>query len=88
MLTSVKMAQALPFDGGIKGLVLRICLEPHQETRCRSGRTEVIVRLPSPTYVAFINLKESPVQEAKDLDPDAWEWHKVSFPPPKGKLMR
>jgi hypothetical protein len=45
----------------------------------RGGR-EVMVRLPASAYIAFSNLKERLSDEEKNLDPDAWEWNKVTPP--------
>lgn len=64
-------ANSLRFDGYTKGLVLNVKLRGPQ------GGREVMVRLPSPTFIAYVNLKERPPEEEKNLDPDSWDWHKV-----------
>jgi hypothetical protein len=73
---AVTAAHGLPFEGDSKGLVLQ-CNMPAEDGR---GGREVMVRLPASAYIAFSNLKERLSDEEKNLDPDAWEWNKVTPP--------
>jgi len=73
---AVTAAHGLPFEGDSKGLVLQ-CNMAADDSR---GGREVMVRLPASAYIAFSNLKERLSDEEKNLDPDAWEWNKVTTP--------